>query len=169
MKRISFLVFISLITTVQAQVLERKNGESKENFIIRVLPEGASLEPLMLEHKFNSVGKKIIYFYKKLSKDTSINKTDSIQCIYTGILIPESETSKTYSQQTLLVDCNRDYNCTVEAAEIVNDKKLKNYSLKISFVQMNRISTRLLSKTYKTFLLKQPPGTTTFSIEEEKE
>lgn len=169
MKKLYIIVFTIFLSTAHAQVYERKSGESKENFIIRVLTAGSNLEPLMLEHKFNSPGKKIVYFYKKLAMDTSINIKDSIQCIYAGILIPENETSKLYSQQTLLVDCNHDYNCSVESASMQKNKKSGSYVLNISFVQMNRASTRLLLKTYKTFLLNQVSGTNTFTIEEAKE
>ena len=163
----SALIFCSAFSN--AQTFERKAGESKEDFAWRIIPAGTTLEFVIAEHKFNSPGKKIVCFYKIHEKDTSINKTDSVRCIYADILLPENENSKKYSFQTLHVECNRDYNCAIESATIQNNKKEKSVELNISFVQINRASTRLLLKTYKTFLLKQNAVSGRFSIEEEKE
>lgn len=152
-----------------SQTFERNAGESKEDFIKRVKPEGAALEQVITEHKFNSPEKKIVYFYKINTKDSSSGKTKDVLCIYAGILIPENETSKKYSQQTLFVACNSDYNCTIESAAVKLNKKIKSFEMNISFVQLNRASTRLILKTYKTFLIKHSTGTNAFTIEEEKE
>ena len=170
MKPLHFIIsFVFYSAFAGGQTFERKTSESKEDFLKRVIPEGAVLEMPIAEHKFNSPGKKIIGFIKKPDKDKSINKTDSIKCIDAFILIPENENSKTYSLQSLRVDCNRDYNCTIESATVHNNKKEKAFELDISFIQINRASTRLLLKTYKTFLLKHHPESNSFSIEEVKE
>ncbi|MFI5218132.1 MAG: hypothetical protein ACHQNT_01500 [Bacteroidia bacterium] len=162
-----FLLFINY--ACQSQTLERNSGESKEDFIKRAMPTGSVLEIAVTEHKFNSPGKKIVYFYKKLVKDSTNENSKGKQCIDAGILIPESETSKKYLQQMLFVDCNSDYNCTIESAEVKLNKKNKNFELNISFVQLNRVSTRLIIKAYKTFLIKQSAGTNNFTIEEVRE
>ena len=159
----SFLIF----KTVTAQIYERNKGESREAFVKRIFPPDASIQFKTLENKLNSPGKRIIFFSKKPESDTSINKNEKINCLFANILVPENETSNKYSLQTLLIDCNRDYNVQIENATVEKDSQ-NNPFINILFCQLNRASTRLLIKTYKTFHLKQTSGSN-FSIEEVKE
>ncbi|HKR03720.1 MAG TPA: hypothetical protein VJY62_03720, partial [Bacteroidia bacterium] len=83
------------------------------------------------------------------------------------VLIPENETSSKYVLQTFKLDCNRGYNVAVDDAIFEKDKEKKIF-VSVLFAQLNRKSTALIIKTYKTFHLKEA-SKNNFAIEEVKE
>jgi hypothetical protein len=166
---IYFFFAISIVFSFHtyAQTYEKNAKESKEDFVKRILPVNASIQFKVIENKFNSPGKKIIFFFKKLAMDSSINDSVKVECMFVNILIPENETSNKYSLQTLKIDCNREFGITLDDAIAEKDKQ-KNPYISILFCQLTRKSTALLIKTYKTFHLKQT-SENIFTIEEVKE
>jgi hypothetical protein len=164
-----FLTLLSFVfyKNINAQSYERNAKESTEEFLRRNFPTNAFINYKILENKFNTPGKKIVFFMKKLAMDSNINDSANIKCMFANILIPENETSKKYTLQALKIDCNREYDVTIDDATMEKDK-LKNYYANILFVQLTRKSTALLIKTYKNFQLKQT-SENNFTIEEVKE
>ena len=158
---VTFLMFYS----VAAQTFEKNKKESNEDFVKRVFSIDPSFK--VIESNFSSGGKKIIFFYKKLAMDSSINDSAKVNCMFANILIPENETSYKYTLQTLKIDCNRGFNVTIDDAAVEKDKQ-KNQFINILFCQLNRKSTALIIKTYKTFHLKEI-SENNFIIEEVKE
>src|SRR5437868_5946792 len=104
-----FLLLFSFVVykNINAQTYERNAKESTEEFLRRNFPTNAFINYKILENKFNTPGKKIVFFMKKLAMDSSINDSAKIKCMIANILIPENETSKKYTLQTLKIDCNR--------------------------------------------------------------
>lgn len=167
MKYFILMLFAFVIAeNINAQTFEKNAKESTEEFLKRNFSENFN-QYKILENKLNTPGKKIIFFYKQLAMDSSINDSAKIPCMFVSILIPENETSRKYALQTFKIDCNREFNVTVDDATVEKDKQ-KNYFVNILFAQLNRKSTALLIKTYKTFHLKETSANN-FTIEEVKE
>jgi hypothetical protein len=162
-----FAITFALPVFVNGQTFEKNPKESSEEFVKRIFPSDVQMQFKAVENKFGSPGKKIVFFYKKIKTDTSMNANEKVACIYVNILIPENESSNKYSMQTLLVGCNKGYDVKVEDAYPNKDKQ-QNSVLSILFCQLNRASTRLLLKNYKTFFLKQA-SENNFTVEEIKD
>lgn len=157
---------ISLAGFANAQTFEKTPKESSDEFVKRIFPTDAQMQFKVVENKFSSPGKKVIFFSKKIKTDSTINANEKVACIYANILIPENESSDKYRMQTLLVYCNTAYDVKIEDAYPAKDKQ-HNSVLNILFCQLNRASTRLLLKNYKTFFLKQG-SENNFTVEEQK-
>jgi hypothetical protein len=162
------MLFVFVISeSINAQTFEKNAKESTEEFLKRNFSGNSFMQYKILEDKLNTPGKKIIFFYKQLAMDSSINDSAKIECMFVNILIPENETSRKYSLQTFKIDCTREFNVTIDDATVEKDKQ-KNYFVNILFAQLNRKSTALLIKTYKTFHLKETSANN-FTIEQVKE
>lgn len=167
MKKTTFFFALLLFTlNGNAQTFKRNPKESMDDFARRVFPADASMQLNPIENKFGTPLKKIIFFSKKLAMDTTINKTDKVDCLFVNVLIPENETYLNYTLQTLLIDCNRNYNVQIEDAFPTKNKS-KGPVLSIMFCQLNQHSKRVLVKNFKTFNLRQLPDNT-FTIEKQE-
>src|ERR1051325_2142420 len=101
-------LFISIIFSLNifanAQSFERNAKESTENFLKRICSGNSFTHYKILDSNINSPGKKIIFFEKKHARDSSINDSAKIPCMFVNILIPDSDasgkTAKKYSLQT---------------------------------------------------------------------
>src|SRR6185436_4083083 len=149
MKYLFVTLFVLLIShCLPAQTFEKNKKESADDFVKRILPENAFIQFKVLENKFNTPGKKIVFFYRKPAMDSTINDSVKINCMFANVLVPENETSAKYSLQTFKLDCNRGYNVTVDDAIFEKDKEKKIF-VSVLFAQLNRKSTALIIKTYK--------------------
>ncbi|MEO5569316.1 MAG: hypothetical protein ABIT08_09065 [Bacteroidia bacterium] len=168
MKYFYLVLFAFVISkNLSAQTYERNAKESTEEFLKRNFSENDFINYKIVESTFNTPGKKIVFFLKKLAMAPRINDSINIKCMFANILIPENETSKKYLLQTIRIDCNRDFDITIDDATTEKDKQ-KNSYVRILYVQLTRKSTALLIKSYKTFHLKET-SENNFTIEEEKE
>lgn len=150
------VVAVFYIICAKAQVFERNAFEKKEDFVKRIFPTNATMQFNVMETNFGTKIEKIIYFSKTVAIDSAINKNEEIDCIYANILTPDTVISNKYFLHTLLIDCNNNFNAVIENAFVDRDNQ-KNQVLSILFCQLNRASTRLILKNYKTFHLKQTP------------
>lgn len=165
MKTIKLFVILNFVLfarqTINGQTFTKADAESKEAFILRILPEQAYNLNIQAEDIFNTSTSKIIFTYQ-LNEEGNIVKEgrrDSSICIYVGILCNEKDHD--YTGQFFKTTCSYLNSIKVQSVEIALVKKIK--ELQVNITENVRGPGGVLRGVTRNFVYRQQNDGKTFN------